>query len=93
MSQSASEQITEQVTTWPDQVEDGKPHPAGYLRAAELLGIPAAHSLVVEDAPAGVEAGRAAGMTVIAVTTTRGESALQSAHSIVANPCALLPAS
>ena len=64
-----------------DEVDDGKPHPAGYLRAAELLGVDPAHSVVIEDAPAGVEAGRAAGMTVIAVLTTNDESALTRAHS------------
>ena len=64
-----------------EEVDDGKPHPAGYLRAAELLGVDPAHSVVLEDAPAGVEAGRAAGMTVIAVLTTNDASALTKAHS------------
>ena len=66
-----------------EEVDDGKPHPAGYLRAAELLGVDPAHSVVLEDAPAGVEAGRAAGMTVIAVLTTNDASALTKAHSQV----------
>jgi len=66
-----------------EEVDDGKPHPAGYLRAAELLGVDPAHSVVLEDAPAGVEAGRAAGMTVIAVLTTNDASALTRAHSRV----------
>jgi HAD superfamily hydrolase (TIGR01509 family) len=66
-----------------EEVEHGKPHPAGYLRAAELLGVDPAHSVVLEDAPAGVEAGRAAGATVIAVLTTNDESALTRAHTRV----------
>jgi len=66
-----------------EEVDAGKPHPAGYLRAAELLGVDPAHSVVLEDAPAGVEAGRAAGMTVIAVLTTNDASALTRAHSRV----------
>ena len=66
-----------------EEVDDGKPHPAGYLRAAELLGVDPAHSVVLEDAPAGVEARRAAGMTVIAVLTTNEASALTRAHSRV----------
>lgn len=66
-----------------EEVDDGKPHPAGYLRAAELLGVDPAHSIVLEDAPAGVEAGRAAGMTVIAVLTTNDASALTRAHTRV----------
>jgi sugar-phosphatase len=74
-----------------EQVEAGKPDPAGYLRAAALLGVDPAHSLVLEDAPAGVEAGLAAGMTVIAVLTTNDEVALRNAHSRVPDLRALLP--
>ena len=74
-----------------DEVENGKPDPAGYLRAACLLGVDPAHSVVLEDAPAGVEAGIAAGMTVIGVLTTNSESALRSAHSRVPDLSALLP--
>lgn len=51
-------------------VAAGKPSPEGYLKAAALLGVPPAGCLVVEDAPAGVRAGKAAGMTVVAVATT-----------------------
>jgi mannitol-1-/sugar-/sorbitol-6-phosphatase len=47
------------VTT--DDIAAGKPDPAGYLRAAELLGVPASRCLVVEDADVGIAAGRAAG--------------------------------
>lgn len=72
-----------EVLVTAEEVDDGKPHPAGYLRAAKLLGVDPAHSIVLEDAPAGVEAGRAAGMTVIAVLTTNDESALARAHSRV----------
>ena len=45
----------------------GKPDPAGYLAAAESLDARPDRSLVIEDAPAGVTAGLAAGMQVIAV--------------------------
>ena len=75
-----------------DEVESGKPHPAGYLRAACLLGVDPAHSVVLEDAPAGVDAGVAAGMTVIGVLTTNSDSALRKAHSRVPDLRALLPA-
>src|SRR5690349_10163548 len=44
-----------------DDVIRGKPDPEGYLRAAELLQVDPARCLVVEDASAGLEAGRAAG--------------------------------
>jgi HAD superfamily hydrolase (TIGR01509 family) len=82
-----------EVLVTAEEVDHGKPHPAGYLRAAELLGIDPAHSVVLEDAPAGVEAGRAAGMTVIAVLTTNDESALMRAHSRVRDLRALTSSS
>ena len=53
-----------------ESVSLGKPHPDGYLEAARILGWPLRNCLVVEDAPVGVEAGRAAGMQVLGVTTT-----------------------
>ena len=80
-----------EVLVTAEQVDDGKPDPAGYLRAAALLGVDPAHSVVLEDAPAGVEAGLAAGMTVIAVLTTNDEAALRSAHGRVPDLRALLP--
>jgi sugar-phosphatase len=51
-------------------VSQGKPSPEAYLKAARDLGVEPADCLVMEDAPAGIEAARAAGMPVIAVTTT-----------------------
>jgi sugar-phosphatase len=74
-----------------EQVEKGKPDPAGYLRAAELLGVDPADALVLEDAPAGVEAGLAAGMTVVAVLTTGDTSLVGNAHGCVPDLRALLP--
>ncbi|MEU8217191.1 HAD-IA family hydrolase [Micromonospora taraxaci] len=65
------------------QVRRGKPGPEGYLRAAHRLETPAANCLVVEDAPAGIEAARAAGMTVIAVRTTHPVHELTAAHHCV----------
>jgi sugar-phosphatase len=48
----------------------GKPDPAPYLAAAARLGIDPKDCLVVEDAPAGIAAGRAAGCVTLAVATT-----------------------
>ncbi len=53
-----------------EDVARGKPSPDVYLKAARDLGISPADCLVMEDAPAGIQAARAAGMPVIAVTTT-----------------------
>lgn len=53
-----------------DDVDEGKPAPAPYLLGAERLGFEPGDCVVVEDAPAGVLAGRRAGMRVIAVSTT-----------------------
>jgi sugar-phosphatase len=53
-----------------DDISHSKPHPEGYLLAAERLGVAPAGCLVIEDAHAGIDAARAAGMTVIGITTT-----------------------
>lgn len=50
-----------------EDAERSKPHPEGYLRGAELLGLPADRCLAFEDAPAGVEAAVASGATTIVV--------------------------
>lgn len=49
------------------EVAMGKPAPDIYLKVAEHLGAEPEHCLVFEDVPAGIRAGKAAGMTVIAV--------------------------
>ncbi|WP_292047163.1 MULTISPECIES: HAD-IA family hydrolase [unclassified Brevundimonas] len=51
-----------------EDVERGKPDPAGYLKAAATLGFDIADCLVFEDADAGVKAGEAAGADVVVVT-------------------------
>lgn len=53
-----------------DNVSHGKPDPEGYRSAAETLGFDPRETLVIEDAPPGLEAGHAAGAWVIALTTT-----------------------
>lgn len=51
-----------------EDTQRGKPDPQVFLVAAEKLGLPPGHCLVMEDAVAGIEAATAAGMTSIAVT-------------------------
>jgi len=53
-----------------EQVERGKPFPDVFLAAAGQLELEPATCLVIEDAPAGIEAARRAGMSAIAVRTT-----------------------
>ncbi|MEU6917059.1 HAD-IA family hydrolase [Streptomyces olindensis] len=53
-----------------DDITRGKPDPEPYLLAARTLGVDPARCVVFEDAPAGLAAGRAAGMTTVALTTT-----------------------
>ncbi len=62
-----------------EAVSQGKPHPEGYLSGAASLGRCPGGCLVVEDAPAGVAAGKAAGMTVLALGTTHDAADLHEA--------------
>lgn len=66
-----------------DDVAQGKPSPEPYLRAARELGVDPADCIVVEDAPAGVQAARAAGMRMIAVTTTHARDSFGDATVVV----------
>ncbi len=60
------------VTIAGDEVAQGKPHPDPYLRAAALLGVDPAECVVLEDSPAGVASGEAAGCAVVAVPSVQG---------------------
>jgi mannitol-1-/sugar-/sorbitol-6-phosphatase len=60
----------------------GKPDPSCFLLAAERLQVSPTDCVVVEDSASGVAAGKAAGMTVIAVTTTHTAEDLHQADSI-----------
>ena len=66
-----------------DQVERGKPAPDIYLRAAGDLGVSAHKCLVVEDAPSGVAAAKAAGMRCLAISTNVSELELAAADLVV----------
>jgi beta-phosphoglucomutase len=62
-----------------ESVERAKPHPEPYLMGAEKLGVPPSKCLVVENAPLGIQAGKAAGMRVAALLTTLARGHLEGA--------------
>jgi sugar-phosphatase len=66
-----------------EDVRRGKPDPEGFLLAATALEVPAESCVVIEDSPAGVAAGKAAGAVVIGITTTHATEALRAADRIV----------
>ncbi len=66
-----------------DDVTRGKPAPDGYLLAARRLDLDPAECVVIEDAPAGIQAGKVAGMRVIAVGTTLTKEALNLADVFI----------
>jgi mannitol-1-/sugar-/sorbitol-6-phosphatase len=66
-----------------DDVTHGKPDPEPYLNGAERLGFDPADCLVIEDAPAGIQSARAAGMKVIGITSTYSAGALEHADAVI----------
>lgn len=60
-------------------VKNGKPDPEPYLKGAQILGAAGAECVVIEDAPAGIRAGKAAGAQVIALRTTADDAELRAA--------------
>jgi beta-phosphoglucomutase-like phosphatase (HAD superfamily) len=62
-----------------DNVAKGKPDPEVFLIAFEKMGVEPGCGVVVEDAPAGVQAGKRAGSTCLAVTNTQTREVLASA--------------
>jgi len=66
-----------------EETTESKPSPQTFLKAAQKLGLPPACCAVVEDAVPGVQAARAAGMPVVAVTTTRSREDMVQADRVV----------
>ncbi|MCK4626006.1 MAG: HAD family phosphatase [Phycisphaerae bacterium] len=96
-----------EVVVSAEDVAHGKPDPEGYILALKLLnekkvGLRSATSQparispsdvwVVEDSPAGVRAGKEAGMNVLAVTNSYNRAALAAADRIVASLTEITPA-
>lgn len=75
-----------------DDVGRGKPWPDLFLHAAARMGFEPAATAVVEDSPAGVEAGRAAGMVVLGYTGRTPAAALAAAGATTFSEMAELPA-
>jgi beta-phosphoglucomutase family hydrolase len=71
-----------QATVYGNEVPEGKPSPQIYLRAAEKLGVAPANCVVLEDAIAGVEGARRAGMKCLAVTNSHPGSSLNQADLV-----------
>lgn len=70
------------VVVTSDEITLGKPDPEPFLLGATLLGVDPARCLVVEDAPAGLASGRAAGCATLAVDGTHDLPALDAdAHA------------
>jgi sugar-phosphatase len=75
--------ISPSILVTVDDVANGKPDPEGYLRAAELLGVPPQHCLVVEDTEVGLSAGRAAGAVTAGLKGTVADIELPDLHRLV----------
>jgi beta-phosphoglucomutase len=82
-----------QATVNGTEVKKGKPDPQVFLLAGQKLGIEPAKCAVIEDAIAGIEAARRAGMTAIGLTgTTTAERLGERAHRVVTSLRQLTPA-
>jgi sugar-phosphatase len=66
-----------------DDVRQGKPDPACFVLGARRLELDPSQCLVLEDAPAGIAAGRAAGAKVLALRTTHPDRDLGEADAVV----------
>lgn len=74
-----------------NDITHGKPHPEPYLKGASKLGLRPQDCVVLEDVPAGIQAGKSAGMPVIAMRTTVDEATLRGAGADwVVDSCASL---
>ncbi|MEU4195900.1 HAD-IA family hydrolase [Kribbella sp. NPDC026611] len=75
--------ITPSILVTLDDVTHGKPNPEGYLRAAELLGVPADQCLVVEDTTVGLAAGKASGALTAGLKGIPADIRLTTLHELV----------
>jgi beta-phosphoglucomutase len=66
-----------------EDIENSKPNPEGYLKGAKTLGISPADCIIIEDAPKGVRAAKAADIRCLAVINTHTREELADATYIV----------
>ncbi len=66
-----------------EDVQQHKPHPEPYLLCAQRLRVEPADCVAFEDSPSGIRAAKAAGMRVVALTTTFGQAELAAADEII----------
>ncbi len=66
-----------------EDVNEGKPHPEVFVKAAERLGVASERCAVIEDSVHGIEAAKRGGMLAVAVLTSTARTALQSAGADV----------
>lgn len=71
------------ATTDASEIARSKPDPEVFIKAAKKIGLPPGCCVVVEDAPVGVRAGKAAGCAVVAITGTASPQDLSEADLIV----------
>jgi beta-phosphoglucomutase family hydrolase len=65
------------------EVRHSKPDPEIFLLASKKLSVPPSRCIVVEDAPAGIQGAKSAGMKCIAITSTHKRGSLKNADIIV----------
>jgi beta-phosphoglucomutase len=75
-----------------DHVNEGKPHPEIYIKAAKTLGLEPGSCVVFEDSVAGVAAGLRAGARVVGVTGTHTREELSDCHRVIADFNEITPA-
>lgn len=73
-----------------DEIKNGKPNPDPFLLAAKHLQRAASECLVIENAPLGIQAAKAAGMLCVAITTTLERQYLAGADFIIDELTAVL---
>jgi beta-phosphoglucomutase len=66
-----------------EDIDHSKPNPEGYLKGAKALSVEPADCIIIEDAPSGVQAAKAAGIRCVAVTNTHTAEELADATLVI----------